>query len=240
MKHFLIPIALAWLVAFSWSHEVLAQDKPSGALDFGVDYHRSGGKRNVLGIHARAMAVDRVPGTLVGRFGEAYASLGIGLEGELLQFSLGVKLGVGLGTDHLVVFLGSGLMTDAYYAFDKITNKIKDKDDDSWKDYHSGPGLGLPLLVGIWIDPMPGLYFYAIAEPSWSFWGSNRETTPFVPFNWARELRLRGGVGFDISSVHIRLDYTYHQVNPHSWHVVSIGFGYSSKAMAELGLEPTK
>ena len=53
-------------------------------------------------------------------------------------------------------------------------------------------------------------------------------------------LRLRGGIGFDISEIHIRIDYTFHQVDPHSWHVISIGFGTSSKAMAKLGMEPIK
>lgn len=217
-------ILLGILLTFILSTESYAQEKPSGALDFGLNYHHSMGGRNVLGVHARAMAVDRVPGTLVGRFGEGYLSLGVGLEGEIVQYSAGLKLGVGLGTDYLVVFLATGLMTDAYHSIN----------DDS-KDEHVGPGLGLPLMLGFWIDPMPGLYIYLMAEPSWSFWGKNRKTTPFIPFNWAWELRLRGGIGFDISKVHIRLDYTFHQVNPHSWHVISIGFGTSSKDMANLG-----
>ena len=34
------------------------------------------------------------------------------------------------------------------------------------------------------------------------------------------------------------LDYTFHQVAPYSWHVVSVGVGFSSKDMAKLGLEP--
>ena len=218
----LILISLVFVLMMSSS--ALAQDKPSGALDFGIDYHRSMGGSNVLGVHARAMAVDRVPGTLVGRFGEGYVSIGSGLEGEFVQYAAGLKLGVGLGTDYLVVFLASGLMTDAYQSVKK-----------SSKDKHVGPGLGLPLLLGIWIDPMPGLYVYMMAEPSWSFWGGDRKTTPFIPFNWAWELRFRGGIGFDISEVHIRIDYTFHQVDPYSWHIISVGFGYSSKAMAELG-----
>ncbi len=205
-----------------------SQDTPSGALDFGLDYHHSMGGHNVLGAHARAMAVDRVPGTLVGRFGELYLSLGAGLEGEFVQYSVGFKLGVGLGTDYLVLFLASGLMCDSYTS-------VKDSaDKDEVK-----PGLGLPLMLGLWIDPMPGLYFYVFAEPSWAFFG-DRATTPFVPFNWAWELRLRGGVGFDVSSIHIRIDYTFHQVAPDSYHVVSVGFGFSSKSMANLGKEPVK
>lgn len=206
-----------------------AQDKPSGALDFGIDYHHSMGGRNVLGVHAHAMAVDRVPGTLVGRFGEGEVSLGIGLKGELVQYSARFKLGVGLGTDYLVVFLASGLMTDAYH-------KVKGE----FKDEHVGPGLGVPLMLGIWIDPMPGLYVYMMAEPSWSFWGGDRKTTPYVPFNWAWELRLKGGIGFDVQKIHIRIEYTFHQVDPYNWHVVSIGFGYSSKDMAALGKQQVK
>ena len=194
--------------------------------DFGLDIHHSMGGHNVMGAHARAMAVDRVPDTLVGRFGELYASIGIGLEGELVQFSAGLKLGVGLGTDYFVLFLASGLMSDGYIS-------IKDESKaDSVK-----PGLGLPLMLGLWIDPIPGLYFYAFAEPSWAFFG-DRKTKPFIPFNWAWELRLRGGIGFDIGKVHVRLDYTFHQVAPASWHVVSVGVGFSSKDMAKLGLEP--
>lgn len=206
-----------------------AQDRPSGALDFGLDYHRSMGGRNVLGLHARAMAVDRVPGTLLGRFAELYASIGVGLEGELIQYSAGAKFGVGLGTDYLVVFLASGLMTDSYQS-------IK----DSSKDDNVGPGIGVPLMLGFWIDPMPGLYIYVMAEPSWSFLGGDRKTTPFIPFNWAWELRLRGGIGFDVSKIHIRIDYTFHQVDPHSYHIISIGFGFSSKSMADLGKLPVK
>ena len=225
----IICALFASLCALFLCTEGLAQEKPSGALDFGIDYHRSMGARNVLGVHARAMAVDRVPGTLVGRYGEAWASLGIGLSGELVQYSIGMKLGVGLGTDYLVVFLASGLMSDAYYS-------IKDES----KADHVGPGLGLPLMLGIWIDPMPGLYIYLMAEPSWSFWGGDRKTTPFIPFNWAWELRLRGGIGFDVSAMHVRIEYTFHQVDPHSWHVISIGFGQSSKSMAELGKQPVR
>ena len=225
---YLFTFLLSFIALIS-ATTVWAQDKPSGALDYGVNFHHSMGNRNVLGLHVRAMAVDRVPGTVVGRFGEAYGSIGVGLEGEFVQYALGLKLGVGLGTDYLVVFLASGLMTDAYHSVSK-----KSKDD------HVGPGLGLPLALGIWIDPMPGLYVYLMAEPSWSFWGGDRKTTPFVPFNWAWELRLRGGIGFDVSQVHIRLDYTFHQVDPHSWHVISIGFGTSSKSMAKLGKEPVK
>ena len=205
-----------------------AQDSPSGALDFGLDYHRSMGGSNLLGIHARAMAVDRVPGTLVGRFAELYLSLGVGLEGEFVQYAVGAKFGVGLGTDYLVVFLASGIMTDSYQS-------VKDESEDD----NVAPGIGVPLLLGVWIDPMPGLYVYLMAEPSWSFLG-DRKTTPFVPFNWAWELRLRGGIGFDVSSIHIRIDYTFHQVAPHSFHVISIGFGFSSKAMANLGKQPIK
>ena len=227
MRHFLLFITLLFTLFIGQS--AWAQDKPSGALEYGINFHHSMGNRNVLGIHVRAMAVDRVPGTLVGRFGEFYASLGVGLEGELVEYAFGAKLGVGLGTDYLVVFLASGLMTDAYHS-------ISDKS----KSDHVGPGLGLPLLLGIWVDPMPGLYVYMMAEPSWSFWGGDRKTTPYVPFNWAWELRLRGGIGFDISKVHIRVDYTFHQVDPYSWHVISIGFGSSSKAMAELGKQPVK
>ena len=217
------------VILFSiWALPVYAQDKPSGALDFGLDVHHSMGNRNVLSVHTRAMAVDRVPGTLVGRFGELYGSVGVGLEGEFAQFSVGIKLGVGLGTDYFVLFLASGLMSDGY-----ISVKGESK-DESVK-----PGLGLPLLIGLWVDPIPGLYFYVFAEPSWAFWG-DRKTKPFIPFNWAWELRLRGGVGFDISKVHVRIDYTFHQVAPHSWHVISLGFGFSSKDMAKLGLEPVK
>ena len=218
---------LLFVFGLCWLSPVYAQDKPSGALDFGVDVHHSMGDHNVLGIHARAMAVDRVPDKLLGRFAEFYGSVGVGLEGELVQFSVGLKLGVGLGTDYVVLFLASGLMSDGYVS-------IKDEyDNDQVK-----PGLGVPLMLGLWVDPIPGLYFYVFAEPSWAFFGGDRKTTPYIPFNWAWELRLRGGVGFDVSKVHIRLEYTFHQVDPHSWHIVSVGFGFSSKEMAKLGLEP--
>ncbi len=222
-------VFIAFVLSFQPISSAHAQDRPSGALDFGLDYHRSMGGRNVLGLHARAMAVDRVPGTLLGRFAEIYASIGVGLEGELIQYSAGAKFGVGLGTDYLVVFLASGLMTDSYQS-------IK----DGSKDDNVAPGIGVPLMLGFWIDPMPGLYIYIMAEPSWSFLGGDRKTTPFIPFNWAWELRLRGGIGFDVSNIHIRIDYTFHQVDPHSYHVISLGFGFSSKSMADLGKLPVK
>ena len=209
--------------------QAFGQENPSGALDFGLNYHRSMGGRNVLGIHARAMAVDRVPGKLIGRYGELYGSLGVGLQGELVQYSVGLKLGVGLGTNHLVIFLATGIMSDGYVSIA----------DESEKDNVS-PGLGIPLALGIWVDPIPGLYFYAMAEPSWAFFGGERKTTPYIPFNWAWELRLRDGFGVDIASVHMRIDYTFHQVDPHPWHVISIGFGLSSKAMTEMGKLPEK
>ncbi|MCL2326743.1 MAG: hypothetical protein FWC40_09655 [Proteobacteria bacterium] len=218
-----IVLALLLLLC-AFCGQALAQDKPSGALDFGLNFHYSMGDRSVLGVHARAMAVDRVPGTLVGRFGELYGSIGIGLKGDLVSYSAGVKLGLGLGTDYLVLFVASGLMCDGY----------KSVKEDS-KKHNVPPGLGLPLLIGMWIDPMPGLYVYMMAEPSWAFWGDGRGTTPYLPFSFARELRLRGGIGFDVSELHIRLDYTFHQVNPHAWHVISVGFGFSSRAMANLG-----
>lgn len=227
-RQIIIGLALSIFACFGFLQASYAQDKASGALDFGLDYHRSMGGRNVLGAHVRAMAVDRVPGTLVGRFAELYASFGVGLEGELIQYSVGAKFGVGLGTDHLVIFLATGLMTDSYQSI-----KASSKEDNV------SPGIGLPLLLGLWIDPMPGLYFYFMAEPSWAFLG-DRETTPFIPFNWAWELRLRGGFGIDISKIHMRIDYTFHQVAPHSYHVISLGFGFSSRAMAELGKQPIK
>lgn len=218
---------LLFLLAFLLPSFARAQSSPSGALDFGLDFRHSMGNHNVLGFHARAMAVDRVPDKLLGRFGELYAEMGFGLEGELLQYGLGFKLGVGLGTDYFVFFLASGLMCDGYASLKKKGDEAEVK-----------PGLGLPLMLGIWIDPGPGWYIYLFAEPSWAFFAPKRKTTPFIPFNWAWELRLRGGVGWDIASLHIRIEYTFHQVAPESWHIVSLGFGFSSKAMAKLGEEP--
>ncbi|MFA5624774.1 MAG: hypothetical protein WC966_06940 [Bradymonadales bacterium] len=214
-------------LGFVLPHEANAQENPSGALEFGVLYGHGMGGSDSLSAYARAMAVDRVPGTMVGRFGELYLSLGMGLKGEAVAYSAGLKFGLGLGTDYLVLFLATGLMVDGFSA-------VK----ESGKAKQIKPGLGLPLALGFWVDPMPGLYVYMIAEPSWAFFAKGRKTTPYLPFSFAWELRLRGGVGFDISKVHIRLDYTFHQLAPHPWHQVSIGFGLSSKYMANLGKEP--
>lgn len=222
------------LSLFFVSWEASAQSMPSGALDFGVDFHYSMNKKSVLGAHARAMAVDRVPETLIGRFGELYASLGVGLDGKLIEYSLGLKLGIGLGVDHFVFFVGSGLMCDAYHSISEHS-----------KQDEVAPGLGIPITLGFWIDPMPGFYFYLMAEPSWSLFADGivdvdknpRKTKPFLPFSFAWELRLRGGVGFDIYGLHMRIDYTFHQVNPHAWHVISLGFGFSSRSMAALSKE---
>ena len=201
-----------------------AQENPSGALDFGIQYERSMNARNVLGIHARAMAVDRVPGKMIGRFAEAYLSLGVGLKGDLIQYGAGLKFGVGLGVPYVVFFIASGLMVDSYTSIDEQA------DADNVK-----PGLGLPILIGLWVDPLPNLYLYVMAEPSWAFWGDGRATDPFIPFSFARELRLRGGIGFDISKLHVRIDYTFHQVAPYSWHTISLGFGMAAGYMATLG-----
>lgn len=230
-------IIFTFMLSACLAAPALAQENPSGALDFGLNFHYSMHERSVLGIHARAMAVDRVPGTLVGRFGELYASLGVGLDGELVEYALGLKLGVGLGVNHFVFFVASGLMTDSYTS---ISSKA-DADEVA-------PGLGLPITLGFWIDPFPGLYFYFMAEPSWSFFAAGetdvdknpRRTEPFLPFSFAWELRLRGGVGFDISSIHMRIDYTFHQLAPYSWHVISLGFGFSSRALTEQSKEPVK
>ena len=81
-KRLYIALLCAFIFIALPTARAFAQDRPSGALDFGIDYHRSTGGSNLLGVHARAMAVDRVPGTLVGRFAELYASIGGGLEGE--------------------------------------------------------------------------------------------------------------------------------------------------------------
>ncbi len=218
-----------------WSSQALAQENPSGALDFGLTYHYSMHERSAMSVYARAMAVDRVPGTVVGRFGELYASLGVGLDGELVEYSLGIKLGVGLGVDHFVFFVASGLMTDSYTSVSS-----KSESDEV------APGLGIPITLGFWIDPFPGLYFYLMAEPSWSLFADGvvdvdknpRRTEPFLPFTFAWELRLRAGIGFDISSIHMRIDYTFHQVNPCSWHLISIGFGFASKNMLDLANKP--
>lgn len=212
------------LALFIVPNAAYAQEKPSGALDFGVLYGHSMGNSDVLSAYVRAMAVDRVTDTLVGRFAEMYASLGVGLEGDAIDYSAGFKLGLGLGTDYLVLFLASGLMVDSYTSL-KASSKA----------HEVKPGLGLPLTLGLWIDPMEGLYTYIMVEPSWVFFAPDRKTTPFLPFSFAWELKLRGGIGFDISKAHIRLDYTFHQLAPHSWHEISIGFGLSSKYMANLG-----
>ena len=235
MKLF-FPLLILTL-ASCFAAPAFAQENPSGALDFGLNFHYSMNERSVLGVHARAMAVDRVPDTLVGRFGELYANLGVGLDGELVEYALGLKLGVGLGVDHFVFFVASGLMTDSYTSVS--SNSKADK---------VPPGLGIPITLGFWIDPFPGLYFYFMAEPSWSLFAGGetdvdknpRKTEPFLPFSFAWELSLRGGVGFDISSIHMRIDYTFHQVAPYSWHVISLGFGFSSKALTEQSKEPLR
>lgn len=234
ISNFFVFIAALLFGVFGVSFSAQAQEDQSGALDFGLNFHYSMDQRSVLGLHARAMAVDRVPGTLVGRFGELYGSLGVGLDGTLVEYAAGFKLGVGLGVKHFVFFVASGLMVDSYAS-------ISDKSAGD----HVPPGLGLPIGLGFWIDPMPSLYLYLIAEPSWSFFAGGtvkvednpRKTEPFLPFSFAWELRLRGGIGFDISSIHMRIDYTFHQLNPYSWHVISLGFGFSSRAMTERAKE---
>ena len=194
---------------------VFAQDNPSGALDFGLGYSGSSGGHHGLNVFGRAMAVDRVPDTMVGRFAELYLSLGVGLEGEFVSYSAGAKFGVGFGTRYFVLFLASGLMVDAYQSVKKTFDSHEVK-----------PGLGLPLVLGLWVDAASWLYLYAMAEPSWSFWGKGRKTKPFIPFNFAWELRLRGGAGFSVGGLNMRVDYQYHQVNPHDWHSVCFGIGF--------------
>ena len=200
------------------------QENRSGALDFGGGFAFSHKGRTAATLHSRAMAVDRLPGTSVGRFGELYGSVGIDFSGELLLYNGGIKLGVGIGTSRFVAFLASGLMVDAYQAL-----------GESGKSHSVEPRMGFPLVLGLWLDLFPSIYSYFMAEPAWLIGASNRKYDLWPPFSVAHELKLRTGLGFDIEDVHIRLDYVFHAVSPAPWHLITIGFGTSAKKSAAIG-----
>ena len=204
------------------------QEQRSGALDFGGGLAFSHDDRAAFILHARAMAVDRVPDTIVGRFGELYGHVGADFSGDLVLYSARIKLGVGVATPYFVAFAASGIMVDAYQAV-----------DDAGQADTVEPGVAFPLVLGLWIDPVPGFYVYAMAEPSWVWGVEARQTSLWPPFGIAEELKLRAGVGFDVADLHLRFTYTMHFVEPSPWHLFTIGTGTSAAAASSIG-EPRK
>jgi len=193
---------------------VEAQENQSGGLDFSVVYQRSTSDRNAIGIGARAMAIDRFPGTVVARFGELAAQVGIDFEGEVLTWMARFELGVGLATDYFSIFLASGIVGDGYQSIDEAS-----------EDEDVPAGAGIPITLGVWVRATEWLYFYGMMEPSFVILVEEREVDSFNPFGFGEEFRLRGGAGFEVSGIHFRVDYVWHDVAPVGWHGVSIGAG---------------
>ncbi|MDX9723603.1 MAG: hypothetical protein RBU37_22845 [Myxococcota bacterium] len=194
--------------------QLWAQESQSGALEFSGVYARSHSDRDMMGIAIRAMAVDRVPGTVVGRFGELRAGGGAELGGEHLWYDLAFNLGVGLATDYFVLFVASGIFFDAMHSI-----------DDASEHDQVEPGVGHPLRLGLWVTPSPQLYVYTFAEPAWVWWAETRQVDDFEPFGFGEEFRLRAGVGFDVDELSFRVDYVYQQAGPTPWHFFSLGVG---------------
>jgi len=212
--HWPMRLTLPMLLLLLVSPNAWAQAEPSGALDFAPLYGRSHSDRDLLGLSARAMAVDRVPDTVVGRFGELHAAVGLDLDGSIFAYAVDFKLGVGVATDYFVLFAASGILFNAYQAI-----------DDAGEADSVEPAVGHPLTLGLWLTPIDGLYSYILFEPAWYWWVDERQVDDFVPFGFGEECSMRVGIGFEVSELPFRLDYTYHQVEPTSWHLLSFGIG---------------
>lgn len=209
----LVALVVA-LVALFAAERVDAQENPSGGLDFGVAYQRSTSERNAVALSARAMATDRFPGTVVGRFAELAGHIGVDFQGEILTWMLRFELGVGVATDYFVLFVASGIVGDAYQSIDEASGKESVE-----------PGAGIPVTLGLWVRATDWLYFYGMMEPSFVILVEEREVSEFEPFGFGEEFRIRGGFGFTVQDLHTRFDYTWHDVAPVGWHSFTLGFG---------------
>ena len=185
-----------------------------GALTLDVGYWMHPDVENEgLMFRVNAMAVDRVPGTFVGRFGELRAGVGVDFNSDLLPYEFSFKLGVGLGTDYFVLFMASGLNLDAFQSLG---------DSADAKDIPFGAGI--PLVLGLWITPMDAFHIYAMVEPAWYFGVESRQVT-VEPIDIGEEMKSRLGLGFNIQGLEFRLEYTHYQVAPTAYHLFSIGAG---------------
>jgi hypothetical protein len=219
----LIRLTLLTLLTLSLSAPSLAAaappdnamtSPPIGGLDIGVAYWTTPDQaHDGLMARATAMAVDRVRGTVVGRFGELRGSIGFDFQGDLLPYEFAFKLGVGVATDYFTLFIATGILSDAYEAL-----------SDEVSAMAIPSAVGMPMTLGFWLTPASNLYIYAMAEPAWYFGVEQRQTT-VKPVNIGEEMRARLGLGWEIDNLHIRADYTYHQVSPHPLHLFTLGFG---------------
>ena len=223
MHRFIVTAALLAALAVTLTpQQAVAQEKRSGALTVGAVYQRSVSGRDALGVSARAMAVDQVPDTVVGRFGELAAQIGVTLDGEILTWSIDFQLGVGLATDYFVLFLASGFIADAYQSI-----------DDAADDESVDPGFGFPLTLGLWI-PIEWFYLYGMMGPRWVILVEDRQVDDFPLFGFGEEFDIRGGFGFDVSELSFRFDYRYHQVEPTSWHSFTLSVGPEPAVLPDL------
>ncbi|MCL2326561.1 MAG: hypothetical protein FWC40_08730, partial [Proteobacteria bacterium] len=195
-----------------------ARERRAGMSGYALRYHRSMGGSDVVSLKMDYLGMYYGKNFLTG-FYEVWSEIGGSVPDALFHYSLGMKLGLGVGSRIFSFFIASGIMVDSYKS-----TKSKSRDD------HVAPGAGVPLTFGVWLNPTYDIAVYAMAEPSWAFGAKDRATTPFSPFSFARELRLRGGVSYALGDswhgLKLRLDYTFHQVNPHDWHIVTLGIGY--------------
>lgn len=187
---------------------------PIGAIDMGLTYWMtSDGAGDGLAMRATAMAIDRVRGTVVGRFAELRVGVGFDFQGDVLPYEFALKLGVGLATDYFTLILATGILSDAYEAL------------HDGADARGVPSaVGMPFTLGVWITPMRSLYLYAMAEPAW-YWGVEERQTVVKPVNFGEEMRARLGIGWELDTLHMRADYIYHQVAPTNMHLFTLGFG---------------
>lgn len=208
-----INIALVVCCLLVTTSSLEAQESRSGALDVNLTVFHSA-QHDGLEVGARAMAVDRVPNTVVGRMAELSASVGSDFEGEILAYAVDLLLGVGLATDLFVLYAASGVFTDAFQSIDVRSESVS-----------VDPGVGIPLRLGLWIRPIEPLYIYLMGDARWVFGVEDRQVETFDLFGFGEEFSLRGGVGFDVDELHFRIDYRFLQVAPINYHLVGIGVG---------------
>lgn len=211
-------LALVLLASASAAH---AQEARSGGLDIDITtwlVQPDSELLSGLSLTATAMATDRVPDTVVGRFADLRAGIGVDFSGQLLAYELSFRLGVGLATDYFRIYLASGFIFDGYSALEEGIAEEREVP----------PGFGMPLGVGLWLTPMDAFYLYGLVETHFVFYVEEREVSTFSPFGFGEEFRMRGGIGTDIEGLHVRLEYTHHQVQPAAFHLITLGFGKSA------------
>ena len=214
MKIPLSIVALCWSLQLCLPLPLHAQEAQSGGLDFGATWGHSRSEVDAFSLSGRAMAVDRFPGTVIGRFGDLNGHIGIDTAGEIMAYGAGLQLGVGVSSDYFTLFAASGFFFDAFESIDEASEELA-----------VPTGSGIPLSFGLWLTPWSSLYIYAMTEARWVFGVEEREVESFDIFGFGEEFKLRGGLGFQLQGLHYRGDFQVLQVGSDIWYLTTLGIG---------------